>query len=300
MTVLFYVMRDNRLYNPRNYQRNNSRNENHRFTITPLLILASHNVFVDSHCHIDFPDLYNELPKLLENMRANQVERALAISVDITDWERIRTIIEAHPHIYGSVGTHPDYADAHQPTLDELLTMLAHPKVIATGETGLDYYWTKNEGNVLDWQRERFRTHIAAAKQARKPLIIHTRNAKEDTIAIMREENAGEIGGVMHCFTEDVAMAREALDMGFYISFSGIVSFKNAKIVHETAQFVPLDRMLIETDSPYLAPVPHRGQQNQPAYVRHVAQAIADMRQTSLAEIGRITSENFERCFLLK
>ena len=199
-------------------------------------------MFVDSHCHIDFPDLYNNLPKLLENMRANQVERALAISVDISDWERIRTIIEAHPHIYGSVGTHPDYADVHEPTYDELIAMLAHPKVIATGETGLDYYWTKNEGNALDWQRARFRTHIAAAKQTRKPLIIHTRNAKDDTIAIMREEKADEIGGVMHCFTEDVAMAKAALDLGFYISFSGIVSFKSAAALKEVARRVPLER----------------------------------------------------------
>ena len=257
-------------------------------------------MFVDSHCHIDFPDLYNNLPKLLENMRANQVERALAISVDISDWERIRTIIEADPHIYGSVGTHPDYADVHEPTYDELIAMLAHPKVIATGETGLDYYWTKNEGNALDWQRARFRTHIAAAKQTRKPLIIHTRNAKDDTIAIMREEKADEIGGVMHCFTEDVAMAKAALDMGFYISFSGIVSFKNAKVVHETAAYVPMDRLLIETDSPYLAPMPYRGKQNEPAYVRHVAQAIADLKGMRLEDVGRITTDNFERCFLLK
>ena len=178
--------------------------------------------------------------------------------------------------------------------------MLAHPKVIATGETGLDYYWTKNEGNALDWQRARFRTHIAAAKQTRKPLIIHTRNAKDDTIAIMREEKADEIGGVMHCFTEDVAMAKAALDMGFYISFSGIVSFKNAKVVHETAAYVPMDRLLIETDSPYLAPMPYRGKQNEPAYVRHVAQAIADLKGMRLEDVGRITTDNFERCFLLK
>ena len=233
-------------------------------------------------------------------MRANQVERALAISVDISDWERIRAIIEAHPHIYGSVGTHPDYADVHEPTYDELIAMLAHPKVIATGETGLDYYWTKNEGNALDWQRARFRTHIAAAKQTRKPLIIHTRNAKDDTIAIMREEKADEIGGVMHCFTEDVAMAKAALDLGFSISFSGIVSFKSAKFVHETAAYVPMDRLLIETDSPYLAPMPYRGKQNEPAYVRHVAQAIADLKGMRLEDVGRITTDNFERCFLLK
>ena len=257
-------------------------------------------VFVDSHCHIDFPELYENFPQVLENMRANEVTHALAISVDVSDWSRIRQLIETHAHIYGSVGTHPDYEHAHEPTIDELVQMLAHPKVIATGETGLDYFHNANEGHQLDWQRARFRTHIAVAKQMRKPLVIHTRNAQADTIAIMREEGAGDIGGVMHCFTEDVQMAREALDMGFYISFSGIVSFKNAKVVHETAEFVPLDRILIETDAPYLAPVPHRGKTNEPAYVRHVAQAVADIKKVSLSEMGRITTENFERCFLLK
>ena len=177
--------------------------------------------------------------------------------------------------------------------------MLAHPKVIATGETGLDYYWTKNEGNVLDWQRARFRTHIEAAKQVRKPLIIHTRDSAEDTMRILREENADEIGGVMHCFTESRAVAQQALDLGFYISFSGIVSFKNATVIHDTAKYVPLDRILIETDSPYLAPVPYRGKQNEPAYVRHVAQAVASLRGISIEEIGRASSENFARCFLL-
>ena len=257
-------------------------------------------MFIDSHCHIDFPDLYAKIPEVLDNMRAHDVSHALAVSVDVKDWERIRALIETHPNIYGSVGVHPEYADAYEPSLDELLTMLAHPKVIATGETGLDYYWTKNEGNVLDWQRARFRTHITAAKQARKPLIIHTRDSAEDTMWILREENADEIGGVMHCFTESREVAQQALDLGFYISFSGIVSFKNAKVVHETAAYVPMDRLLIETDSPYLAPMPYRGQQNEPAYVRHVAQAIADLKGMRLEDVGRITTDNFERCFLLK
>ena len=256
-------------------------------------------MFIDSHCHIDFPDLYAKIPEVLDNMRAHEVSHALAVSVDVKDWERIRALIEAHPNIYGSVGVHPEYADAYEPSLDELLTMLAHPKVIATGETGLDYYWTKNEGNVLDWQRARFRTHITAAKQARKPLIIHTRDSAEDTMRILREENADEIGGVMHCFTESRAVAQQALDLGFYISFSGIVSFKNATVIHDTAKYVPLDRILIETDSPYLAPVPYRGKQNEPAYVRHVAQAVASLRGISIEEIGRASSENFARCFLL-
>ena len=256
-------------------------------------------MFIDSHCHIDFPDLYAKIPEVLDNMRAHDVSHALAVSVDVKDWERIRALIEAHPNIYGSVGVHPEYADAYEPSLDELLAMLAHPKVIATGETGLDYYWTKNEGNVLDWQRARFRTHIEAAKQARKPLIIHTRDSAEDTMRILREENADEIGGVMHCFTESRAVAQQALDLGFYISFSGIVSFKNATVIHDTAKYVPLDRILIETDSPYLAPVPYRGKQNEPAYVRHVAQAVASLRGISIEEIGRASSENFVRCFLL-
>ena len=256
-------------------------------------------MFIDSHCHIDFPDLYAKIPEVLDNMRAHEVSHALAVSVDVKDWERIRALIETHPNIYGSVGVHPEYADAYEPSLDELLTMLAHPKVIATGETGLDYYWTKNEGNVLDWQRARFRTHITAAKQARKPLIIHTRDSAEDTMRILREENADEIGGVMHCFTESREVAQQALDLGFYISFSGIVSFKNATVIHDTAKYVPLDRILIETDSPYLAPVPHRGKQNEPAYVRHVAQAVASLRGISVEEIGRASSENFARCFLL-
>ncbi len=256
-------------------------------------------MFIDSHCHIDFPDLYAKIPEVLDNMRAHEVSHALAVSVDVKDWQRIRALIETHPNIYGSVGVHPEYADAYEPSLDELLTMLAHPKVIATGETGLDYYWTKNEGNVLDWQRARFRTHIAAAKQARKPLIIHTRDSAQDTMRILREENADEIGGVMHCFTESREVAQQALDLGFYISFSGIVSFKNATVIHDTAKYVPLDRILIETDSPYLAPVPYRGKQNEPAYVRHVAQAVASLRGTSIEEIGRASSENFARCFLL-
>lgn len=256
-------------------------------------------MFIDSHCHIDFPDLYAKIPEVLDNMRAHEVSHALAVSVDVKDWERIRALIEAHPNIYGSVGVHPEYADAYEPSLDELLTMLAHPKVIATGETGLDYYWTKNEGNVLDWQRARFRTHIEAAKQAHKPLIIHTRDSAQDTMRILREENADEIGGVMHCFTESREVAQQALDLGFYISFSGIVSFKNATVIHDTAKYVPLDRILIETDSPYLAPVPYRGKQNEPAYVRHVAQAVASLRGTSIEEIGRASSENFARCFLL-
>lgn len=253
-------------------------------------------MFIDSHCHIDFPELMDNLPELLRNMQTHQVTHALAISVDVSDWSRIKTIIEAHPHIYGSVGTHPDYPDVHEPTVDELIAMLQHPKVIATGETGLDYY--RLEGD-LEWQRNRFRNHIRAARSTQKPLIIHTRNAQDDTIAIIKEEKAAEIGGVMHCFTEDTEMARLSLEHNFYISFSGIVSFKNAKVVHETAAYVPLERILIETDAPYLAPVPHRGKVNQPAWVSHVAERIAEIKGVSVEEVGRVTSQNFKDCFKL-
>ena len=253
-------------------------------------------MFIDSHCHIDFPDLMNDLPQLLENMRQHKVTHALAVSVDVSDWARIKTIIEAHPNIYGSVGTHPDYEDVHEPTLDELINMLAHPKVIATGETGLDYYRLQGD---LEWQRKRFRTHIQAALATDKPLIIHTRQAQQDTIEILKQEQAARVGGVMHCFTEDVSMARLSLEQNFYISFSGIVSFKNASVVHETAAFVPLDRILIETDAPYLAPVPHRGKTNQPAWVSHVAERIAQIKGISVEEVAAASTENFKRCFKL-
>ena len=251
-------------------------------------------MYIDSHCHIDFPELMNDLPNLLANMQANRVTHALAISVDVSDWSRIQHIIETYPHIYGSVGTHPDYHDVHEPTVDELVTMLQHPKVIATGETGLDYF--RLEGD-LEWQRARFRNHIRAANLTNKPLIIHTRNAQDDTIRLMKEENAQDAGGVMHCFTETREVAQAALDLNFYISFSGIVSFKNAKTVHECAEYVPLERILIETDSPYLAPVPHRGRTNQPAWVMHVAERIAQIKGVSVEEVGRVTTENFKRCF---
>lgn len=253
-------------------------------------------MFIDSHCHIDFPELMPQMAAVLDEMKAKHVTHALAVSVDVSDWARIKTLIESYPNVYGSVGTHPDYPDVHEPTVEELVEMARHPKVIAVGETGLDYF--RLEGD-LDWQRERFRTHIRAANISKKPLIIHTRNAQDDTIRLMHEERAHEIGGVMHCFTEAKKVAKQALDLNFYISFSGIVSFKNAKIVHECAQYVPLDRILIETDSPYLAPVPHRGKSNQPAWVAHVAERIAELKGVSVEEVGRVTTENFKNCFRL-
>jgi TatD DNase family protein len=200
-----------------------------------------------------------------------------------------------HDNLYASVGVHPDYELETEPTQAELVRLAQHPKVIAIGETGLDYYRLTGD---LDWQRERFRTHIRAAKESGKPLIIHTRSAATDTLRIMAEEDAGSIGGVMHCFTENLQVAQAAIDLGFYISFSGILTFKNATLIKEVAKSIPLEKILIETDSPYLAPTPYRGKTNQPAYVKHVAEEIALLRNITLAEVGETTSHNFRRLFL--
>ena len=249
---------------------------------------------VDSHCHLDFPELAADLPAVLDDMRAHGVTHALCISVTLEDFPKVRALAEQHDNLYASVGTHPDYPDAPLVTVDELLRLADHPKVVGIGETGLDYY--RLEGD-LEWQRERFRTHIRAARRSGKPLVIHTRNAAEDTLRIMREEGAEEAGGVMHCFTETWEVAEAAIAMGFHISFSGIVTFKNAAPLKDVARRVPLERMLVETDSPYLAPVPHRGKSNQPAFVRHVAEEIASLRGTCLEEVARATTENFFRLF---
>lgn len=255
-------------------------------------------MFVDSHCHIDFPDLSARLPELLENMRANQVSHALCIAVTLEDFPRVLALAEQHPNLYASVGVHPDYEEGEEPTLERLLALSAHPRVVGTGETGLDYYRLNGRSIAdMEWQRERFRTHIRAARQTGKPLIIHTRSSADDTLRVMREEGAREAGGVMHCFTETWDIARQALDEGFYISFSGIVTFKSAADLQETARKVPLDRMLIETDSPYLAPVPYRGKTNSPAYVPYVAQQIATLRQMPVEAVAEATSRNFEALF---
>lgn len=252
-------------------------------------------MFVDSHCHLDFPDNRERLPLLLANMSEAGVEHALCVSVCLEDWHGLMQLVRAHPGLLSaSVGVHPGYPDAEEPDEDRLVALAADPMVVAIGETGLDYY--RSTGN-LDWQRERFRVHIRAARRAKKPLIIHNRAAGDDVLQILREEGADEVGGVMHCFTENWDIARQALDIGFYISMSGIVSFRNAKEVHEVAQRVPADRLLIETDSPYLAPVPHRGKTNEPAWVRHVAEAVASLRQSAPEEIGRITTANYDRLF---
>jgi len=252
-------------------------------------------MFIDSHCHLNFPELAENLDELLANMRQNEVSHVLCVGVNLENFPQIRLLAEQHEQIYASVGVHPDYELDAEPTQELLVQMAQHPKVIAIGETGLDYFRLQGD---LEWQRERFRTHIRAARESSKPLIVHTREAAQDTLRIMAEEGADKIGGVMHCFTESWEVAQAAIEMNFYISFSGIVTFKKATSIKDVARLVPLDRILIETDAPYLAPVPFRGKLNQPAYVKHVAEEIACLRGVSLAEIGRATTENFRRLFL--
>jgi TatD DNase family protein len=252
-------------------------------------------MFVDSHCHIDFPEFAERIPEVLANMRANGVTHALCISVNLRDWPRVLALAENHGNLFASVGVHPDHEPGEQEvTADDLLQRAAHPKVVGIGETGLDYYRLSGD---LEWQRERFRTHIRAARACRKPLIVHTRAAAEDTIRLMREEGAAETSGVMHCFTETWDVARAALDLGFFISFSGIVTFKSATQLREVARNVPLDRLLVETDSPYLAPVPFRGKTNEPAYVKHVAEEVSRVKAVSLEALAAVTTENFFRLF---
>jgi len=251
-------------------------------------------MLVDSHCHLDFPELVSQFDAVLALMQGNGVTHALSVSVTLEDFPKIRSIAETYPHIFASVGVHPDYADLPVVSVEQLTALATHPKVVAIGETGLDYFRLKGD---LGWQRDRFRTHIRAARVCGKPLIIHTRSAADDTLRLMREENASEVAGVMHCFTENWDVAEAALEMGFYISFSGIVTFKNAKTLKEVAQKVPLERLLVETDSPYLAPVPHRGKTNQPGFVLHVAEEISRLRGISVDEVCTATTENFQRLF---
>ncbi len=252
--------------------------------------------FIDSHCHINFHELAENITDVLAKMQQNDVQRALCVSVNLADFPQVLAMAEQHHNIYASVGVHPDYEAVEEPSVARLVELAQHPKVIAIGETGLDYYRLTGD---LEWQRDRFRNHINASKACGKPLIIHTRSAADDTLRLMAEEGAVDAGGVMHCFTENWEVAQAALDMGFYLSFSGIVTFKNALQIKEVARRVPLDRMLIETDSPYLAPVPFRGKLNQPAYVKHVAEEIALLRGISVEEVGLKTSENFARLFNL-
>ena len=251
-------------------------------------------MLVDSHCHIDFPELAGQLDTVFDLMRENRVERALCVSVTLEDFPRVRKLAETHAHVYASVGVHPDHESVAAVTIGELVALADHPKVVAIGETGLDYFRLTGD---LEWQRERFRTHIRGARQCGKPLIIHMREAAADTLRIMREESADAAGGVMHCFTESWEVAQAAIELGFYISFSGIVTFKNAKALKEVARRVPLENMLIETDSPYLAPMPHRGKINQPGYVRRVAEEIARLKGATFEQIAESTTENFFKLF---
>ena len=251
-------------------------------------------MFVDSHCHLDFPDLSGKASDILLRMRQNQVSHALVVSVNLPDWPRLMQLVQQHDNLFASVGVHPDYEDTHEPSVDDLVERAKSPKVVAIGETGLDYF---RLAEPLEWQRERFRTHIRAARQAGLPLIIHTRSASEDTLRIMREEGADQCGGVMHCFTESWQVAQAAMEMNFYISLSGIVTFKKAVELHDLATRIPLDRLLIETDSPYLAPVPHRGKQNDPSKVIHVAEKIAELRGIPLSQVAQQSSANFFTLF---
>ncbi len=254
-------------------------------------------MLVDSHCHLDRLDLKpfdNDFDKLIRQTLEAGVSHMLCVSIDLESYPGMRRLIQDYPQISVSVGVHPNDLDRREPEPEELVALASDPRNVAIGETGLDYF--RSEGD-LDWQRDRFRRHIAAARQSDKPLIIHTRAAREDTISIMREEQAREAGGVMHCFTEDWSMAEKALDLNFHISFSGIITFKSAAELRDVVKRVPLDRMLIETDAPYLAPVPHRGRSNIPQYVSHVAACVAELRGLAPEEVARITSENFLRLF---
>jgi TatD DNase family protein len=252
-------------------------------------------MLVDSHCHLDFPELRADLDGVLARMRDNGVTHALTISTTLATFPAVLAVAKAHGNVWCSAGVHPDEReDGREVSFAELVRMAQDERVVAIGETGLDYF--RVEGDT-QWQRDRFRVHIRAARELGKPLVIHTREAAADTLAILEEEGASEVGGVMHCFTESWEVAEAAMALGFHISFSGIVTFKNAKDLKEVARRVPLERMLVETDSPYLAPVPHRGETNQPAYVRHVAEEIARLRGTTLEAIAAATTANFFRLF---
>ena len=260
-------------------------------------------MFTDSHCHLNFPELIGNLPQIRQAMAEAQVERALCICTTLEEFEPVHRLACDYDNFWATVGVHPDNEDVREPSLDDLLQRGRLPKVLAIGETGLDYYRLGQRSVAdMEWQRQRFRTHIRAARQLSLPLVIHTRSASADTLAILKEEGEeggqGSAGGVFHCFTETMEVARSALELGFYISFSGIVTFKNARDLQEIARWVPLERLLIETDSPYLAPVPHRGKVNNPSYVPLVAQQIAQLRECSLETIAQASSQNFDRLFL--
>jgi len=259
-------------------------------------------MFTDSHCHLNFPELMSDLPGILLAMDQAQVGRALCISTTLEEFPAVHQLALTHPNLWATAGVHPDSEGVQEPCLADLLTLGALPRVVGIGETGLDYYRLNGRSIAdMEWQRERFRIHIRAARQLGKPLVIHTRQASADTLRVLQEEcedgSPGSAGGVFHCFTEDWDVAHAALDLGFYISFSGILTFKSAQAIRDVAAKVPLNRLLIETDSPYLAPVPHRGKTNNPSYVPHVAVHLAALRQLPIEEMAAITSENFNALF---
>ncbi len=257
-------------------------------------------MYVDSHCHLTFDGLHERIDDVRAAMAAAEVDRALVICTTLEEFDTVHALALRFDNFWASAGVHPDNEGVREPSIDDLLQRAALPRVVAIGETGLDYYRLgERSTDDMHWQRERFRVHIRAARACAKPLVIHTRSASIDTLAILREEGGGEAGGVFHCFTETAEVARAALDLGFYISFSGILTFRNAHELREVARFVPLDRLLIETDSPYLAPVPFRGRTNQPAYVAFVAKQVAELKQLPQTEIARATSANFDRLFRL-
>jgi len=264
-------------------------------------------MFTDSHCHLSMPELVAQLPAIREAMAQARVDRALCICTTLEEFDSVQSLAAQYDNFWATVGVHPDTEGLQEPTIDDLLQRAAQARVIAIGETGLDYYGMEDRKGGrsiadLEWQRNRFRTHIRAARQCGKPLVIHTRSASDDTVAILKEEGEtggqGAAGGVFHCFTETMDVARAALDLGYYISFSGILTFKKAQDIRDVASFVPLDRTLIETDSPYLAPVPYRGKTNNPSYVPYVARQLAELKGVTVEEIAAVTSQNFNRLFL--
>ena len=251
-------------------------------------------MYIDSHCHINFPELNQKIDEVLLNMENNSITHALCVSVTLDKINEILDLTKRYSNIYASVGVHPDYEDIQEPDIDSLFKHSKNKKVVAIGETGLDYFRLKGD---LSWQRDRFRTHIRAAIKSKLPLIIHTRNAQDDTISIMKEEGANSATGVMHCSTESYEMAKQAIDLGFYISFSGIITFKNAETLRETVKKIPIENILIETDSPYLAPVPNRGKLNEPANVRYVAEKIAELKGIPIEKVAETTTNNFFTLF---
>ena len=255
-------------------------------------------MFVDSHCHLNDPGLRDRLPEIRREMATAQVDRALCICTTLEEFESVHALALDHDNFWCTVGVHPDNEGIQEPTLEDLLTRARLPRVVGIGETGLDYFRLNGRTTAdMAWQRERFRVHIRAARATGLPLVIHTRNASADTLAVLRDEGQGAVRGVFHCFTETMDVAQAAVELGFYVSFSGILTFKSAQALRDVAQWLPLERCLIETDSPYLAPMPHRGKTNQPAWVAHVAAQVAALKGLDLATVAQATTANFETLF---